>query len=106
MTTVTPDNVDAIPAAWSGFTPGAWQDGIDVRDFIQRNYTPYTGDSALNDIRPGVVTRVEVLPFHQMGADKWEALGLRYELAGVAAPEAELVDRVRGQFRAHGLTTY
>lgn len=62
--------------------------------------------AALNDIRPGVVTRVEVLPFHQMGADKWEALGLRYELAGVAAPEAELVDRVRGQFRAHGLTTY
>ncbi len=33
-------------AAWRGFSAGAWQDGIDVRDFIQRNYTPYTGDAA------------------------------------------------------------
>ncbi|MFI2489231.1 formate C-acetyltransferase [Promicromonospora kroppenstedtii] len=30
-------------AAWSGFTPGPWQDHVDVRDFIQRNYTPYEG---------------------------------------------------------------
>jgi formate C-acetyltransferase len=28
------------------FTPGRWQDAIDVRDFVQRNYTPYTGDGA------------------------------------------------------------
>jgi len=28
------------------FTPGHWQDEIDVRDFVQRNYTPYTGDAA------------------------------------------------------------
>jgi len=53
-----------------------------------------------------VVTRVEVLPFHQMGADKWAELGMRYELEGVRAPSQELVDRVRGQFRARGLTTY
>ncbi len=32
--------------AWAGFVPGPWADGIDVRDFIQRNYTPYTGDDA------------------------------------------------------------
>ncbi|HEX7806492.1 MAG TPA: formate C-acetyltransferase, partial [Cellulomonas sp.] len=25
--------------------PGPWQDTVDVRDFIQRNYTPYTGDA-------------------------------------------------------------
>ncbi len=30
--------------AWKGFKPGAWQDEIDVRDFIQTNYTEYTGD--------------------------------------------------------------
>lgn len=29
--------------AWEGFTPGPWETTIDVRDFIQRNYTPYTG---------------------------------------------------------------
>lgn len=36
---------DGLPAAWTGFVPGPWQDAIDVRDFIQRNYTPYTGDA-------------------------------------------------------------
>ncbi|MEZ3159886.1 formate C-acetyltransferase [Microbacterium sp. BWT-B31] len=41
----TRDDADRPPAAWEGFTPGVWQDGIDVRDFIQRNYTPYTGDA-------------------------------------------------------------
>lgn len=28
------------------FKPGAWQDTIDVRDFIQKNYTPYEGDAS------------------------------------------------------------
>ncbi len=31
---------------WTGFTGGIWEDEINVRDFIQNNYTPYTGDSA------------------------------------------------------------
>lgn len=31
---------------WEGFQPGAWQDTIDVRDFIQKNYTPYEGGGA------------------------------------------------------------
>ena len=29
---------------WNGFKTGNWQFEIDVRDFIQKNYTPYTGD--------------------------------------------------------------
>ena len=32
--------------AWAGFTPGEWQRTVNVRDFIQKNYTPYEGDSA------------------------------------------------------------
>jgi formate C-acetyltransferase len=32
--------------AHEGFTGGLWQQRIDVRDFIQRNYTPYEGDGA------------------------------------------------------------
>lgn len=31
---------------WQGFTAGNWQTDIDVRDFIQKNYTPYEGDGA------------------------------------------------------------
>ncbi|MDD4172524.1 MAG: pyruvate formate lyase family protein, partial [Syntrophomonas sp.] len=30
--------------AWQGFVPGHWMQEINVRDFIQRNYTPYDGD--------------------------------------------------------------
>jgi pyruvate formate lyase activating enzyme len=52
------------------------------------------------------VTRVEVLPFHQMARDKWTTLGLSYALDDTRPPTPELVDRVREQFRAHGLTTY
>jgi pyruvate formate lyase activating enzyme len=50
------------------------------------------------------VDRVEVLPFHQLGAVKWADLGLAYQLGGVRPPSAELVQRVEQQFRAHGLT--
>jgi formate C-acetyltransferase len=32
--------------AWRGFAAGMWQRGVDVRDFIQRNYTPYEGDAS------------------------------------------------------------
>ena len=32
--------------AWQGFTPGNWTHEIDVRDFIQLNYTPYEGDDS------------------------------------------------------------
>ena len=31
---------------WTGFVPGVWEKEIDVRDFIQKNYTPYDGDDA------------------------------------------------------------
>ena len=32
---------------WEGFVPGKWNnDEVDVRDFIQRNYTPYEGDAS------------------------------------------------------------
>ena len=32
--------------AWDGFVGGNWENQIDVRDFIQRNYTPYDGDES------------------------------------------------------------
>src|SRR5690554_2365750 len=31
---------------WDGFKGGIWQEDIDVRDFIQKNYTPYEGDES------------------------------------------------------------
>lgn len=31
---------------WDGFTGGKWQEEINVRDFIQKNYREYTGDDS------------------------------------------------------------
>ena len=61
---------------------------------------------AVADIVAGLPTveRVEVLPFHRLGAAKYAALGLDFPLAATEPPGAELLDRVRGQFRARGLT--
>lgn len=42
MTTTIP----ATTEAWEGFTPGEWTEKINVRDFIQKNYAPYEGDSS------------------------------------------------------------
>ncbi|MEI8080487.1 MAG: formate C-acetyltransferase [Actinomycetes bacterium] len=43
-TDATSDSADTD--AWRGFADGRWRSTIDVRDFIQRNHTPYTGDDS------------------------------------------------------------
>ncbi|WP_028046468.1 pyruvate formate-lyase-activating protein [Cellulomonas sp. URHE0023] len=54
----------------------------------------------------GGAARVEVLPFHQMGRDKWAELGMEYQLEETAAPSLELVEDVRETFRSRGLTAF
>jgi len=51
----------------------------------------------------GVVERVDVLPFHNMGEFKWRELGLPYRLSGTEPPSIELTGQVRDLFRAQGL---
>src|SRR5699024_9014787 len=53
-----------------------------------------------------VVERVEVLPFHNMGQDKWDALGMDYKLRDAQPPRHEVGVRVRRQFRARGLPVF
>lgn len=50
--------------------------------------------------------RVEVLPFHQMGRDKWEALGFDYKLEETKPPTAEATEQARDIFRRRGIATY
>lgn len=52
------------------------------------------------------VERVEVLPFHNMGADKWKKIGLPYELDDVSPPSQETLERVRATFRGRGLRVF
>ncbi|WP_260860202.1 glycine radical domain-containing protein [Streptomyces cupreus] len=51
----------------------------------------------------GNVDRVDVLPFHKLGARKYDALGLSFPLGDTRTPDPELTERVREQFREHGL---
>ena len=51
----------------------------------------------------GVVERVEILPFHQMGRYKWERLGLDYKVAATEPPSKQAVDDAVAIFRAAGL---
>ncbi|MBR3893765.1 MAG: formate C-acetyltransferase [Clostridia bacterium] len=43
---------------WNGFQPGAWQNEINVRDFIQTNYREYVGDS---DFLAGATARTNAM---------------------------------------------
>ena len=54
----------------------------------------------------GNVSRVDVLPFHQMGRYKWEKLGLEYTLRDSEPPSQELMERTLAIYRAEGLTAY
>ncbi len=49
------------------------------------------------------VERLEILPFHQMGREKWHALREDYALEDTEPPTPELLARVRDQFLGYGL---
>jgi len=38
--------MNQLLSAWAGFATGIWADEVNVRDFIQKNYTPYQGDDS------------------------------------------------------------
>ncbi|MBI8988215.1 pyruvate formate-lyase-activating protein [Corynebacterium meridianum] len=52
------------------------------------------------------VERVEVLPFHNMGRDKWHELGMHYNLEDTKPPSPEATEAVRDRFRALGFTVH
>ena len=51
--------------AWRNFFTGKWKEKINVRDFIQKNYTPYEGDESF--LQPATARTKAVL-------EKYEAL--------------------------------
>lgn len=52
------------------------------------------------------VDRVDILPFHKLGAAKYDALGIPFPLRDTPVPDRVLVDRVRGRFRERGLIAH
>ena len=68
---------------WEGFKQGNWQETIDVRDFIQRNYTPYTGDGSF--LKPATERTKELL--HKLE----NLLALEQEFGGVLDIDTQTV---------------
>jgi pyruvate formate lyase activating enzyme len=54
----------------------------------------------------GCVERVDVLPFHKLGAPKYRRLGIRFPLADTPTPPPDMVERVKAGFQARGLSAY
>jgi pyruvate formate lyase activating enzyme len=52
------------------------------------------------------VTKVDLLPFHQLGTHKWKELNLEYKLKDVAPPTEEILEPLRAVFRARGLPVH
>lgn len=61
--------------AWNGFKTGVWQEHIDVRDFIQTNYTPYVGGE---EFLQGVTAKTA-----KVWAECEQLLKAEYEAGGV-----------------------
>jgi pyruvate formate lyase activating enzyme len=54
----------------------------------------------------GAVERVDVLPFHRLGAAKYETLGVPFPLLDTPAPDPDLIEKVRDRFSRHGVRAY
>ncbi|KUO10446.1 pyruvate formate-lyase-activating protein [Streptomyces sp. DSM 15324] len=54
----------------------------------------------------GTVRRVDVLPFHKLGAPKYAALGIPFPLRDTPVPDPALTESVRARFRARGVPAY
>lgn len=116
------DVKSGLPDTYREVTGRALQPTIDFGDRLARRAVPtwirYVLVPGLTDSSDNVaaaadlvaawpnVERVEVLPFHQFGSGKWDALGIEYRLRDTRPPSRELVERVRARFRARGLTVY
>ncbi|WP_442819126.1 pyruvate formate-lyase-activating protein [Streptomyces sp. NBC_01235] len=56
--------------------------------------------------RLGTAERVDVLPFHKLGAPKYEALGIPFPLRDTPVPDPALIDGVRARFQEQGVPAY
>lgn len=82
--------------AWRGFRRGAWCRTVDVRDFIQHNYTPYEGDDAFL-AQPTAATKKlwdEVMELYRQEREKGGVLDMDTEIvSGITSHPAGYIDR-------------
>ena len=78
-----------------------------IRYVLVPGYTDDVGDvERLADFVAtlGNVERMEILPFHKMGEEKWKALGRKYRLQDTPVPDSSLIERVKKQFACRSIS--
>ena len=81
---------------WNGFVEGIWSKEIDVRDFIQKNYTPYTGDDSF--LAPATENTKklwdEVLELYKKETENGGVLAISNDIAStITSHEAGYIDK-------------
>ena len=81
---------------WNNFNKGEWQKEINVRNFIQKNYTPYEGDSSFL-VGPSENTKKlwdEVLELYKKEKENGGVLAVDAETAStISSHEAGYIDK-------------
>ena len=81
---------------WNGFNSGDWQQEINVRDFIQKNYTPYEGDSSFLADATERTKKLwnEVLDLYKKERDNGGVLAISSDIAStITSHEAGYIDK-------------
>lgn len=78
-------SIDVNCTAWNGFHTGEWRHLVNVRNFIQKNYTPYEGDSSF--LAP-------ISPKTQKVWEKTEALIIEEVKKGIIDVETNIVSGI------------
>ena len=81
---------------WNGFVEGTWSKEIDVRDFIQKNYTPYTGDDSFLAPATEDTKKLwnEVLELYKKETENGGVLAISNDIAStITSHEAGYIDK-------------
>lgn len=100
LTGVSLDNTLAMAKYLSEIDKAMW-----VRHVLIPEWTDIDQDlNALADFLKPLqnIQKVEILPFHQMGAYKWAQTGLEYEFSDVQTPSPERTEHAKDIFRQKG----
>ncbi len=81
---------------WRNFNSGKWEKEINVRDFIQKNYTPYTGDSSFLENPTDKTKKLwnKVLDLYKKERDNGGVLDISTDIAStISSHEAGYIDK-------------
>ena len=81
---------------WKGFISGDWKDEINVRDFIQKNYTPYEGDESFlaKETKDTKKLWDKVLKLFEKENEKGGVLDISNDIAStISSHEAGYIDK-------------